>query len=149
MTEGLFHMWLDRPEPGNATAETVADGKDDMPKGVFHMSLHGPEPGSDTVIDFGYLDVQEHFLVYAYRDLLDFITDFQKTRSGKPTKPILKEIQNWDPTFDLQQATKEQRIKWRRAYTINWLYDLVNVFSSAVVQCRTLLGRDIALETVD
>jgi hypothetical protein len=39
--------------------------------------------------------------------------DFQETRSGKPTKRMLSEIRDWDPNFDLQRATKEQRIKWR------------------------------------
>lgn len=36
--------------------------------------------------------------------------------------------------FDLRNATKGQRIEWRRSFTINWLYDLVNVYSSIVVQ---------------
>lgn len=55
------------------------------------------------------------------KDLLDFTNDFQKTRSGKPTKRMQAEIRNWDPEFDVQQASKEERIKWRRSYTINWL----------------------------
>jgi hypothetical protein len=95
------------------------------------------------------LDVKEQFMIHTYNDLLDFITDFQKTRSGKPTKSMLAEIQNWDPTFDLQRATPTQRLKWRRSYTINWLYDLVNVFSSVVVQRNTPKGQNWALEKVD
>ncbi|KZF19909.1 hypothetical protein L228DRAFT_256894 [Xylona heveae TC161] len=120
--------------PGHDSFETVMKtitrGDPDKAKSRFEISLH--------MLDT-FIDVKEQFLVHAYRDLLDFITDFQKTRSGKPTNPMLSEISNWSPTFNLQRATKEQRLKWRRAYTINWLYDLVNVFSSIV----------IALETVD
>lgn len=141
--------------PGHDSFETVMNiitrGDPDKAQGMFHILLQRIEPGSgvaETVQNVD-VDVKEQFLIYTYRDLLDFITDFQKTRSGKPTKPILTEIQNWDPTFDLQRATEEQRIKWRRAYTINWLYDLVNVFSSIVVQRRTLKGQKIDLETVD
>ncbi|KAK6222923.1 hypothetical protein LQW54_000734 [Pestalotiopsis sp. IQ-011] len=57
--------------------------------------------------------------------------------------------QCWDPNFDLQRATPEQRLKWRRSYTLNWLYDLVNVFSAIVVQRNTLKGQNWALEKVD
>jgi hypothetical protein len=95
------------------------------------------------------VDVKEELMFYAYQDLLDFITDFQKTRSGKPTKPMLSQIRNWDPKYDLQHASKEQRIKWRRSYTINWLYDLVNVFSHFVVKNRDAKGQKLNLETVD
>lgn len=133
--------------PGHDSFETVmktiARGDPDKAQGIFHVLLQRFGPGSgvaETVLDTD-VDVEEQFLIYTYRDLLDFITDFQKTRSGKPTKRMPTEIQNWDPTFDLQRATKKQRLKWRRAYTINWLYDLVNVFSAVVVQRRTLKGR--------
>jgi hypothetical protein len=141
--------------PGHDSFETVMKtitrGDPDKAQGMFKLSLHLVDHGggvAETVQDTD-VDVKEQFLIHTYRDLLDFITDFQKTRSGKPTKPMLAEIQNWDPTFDLQRATKQRRIKWRRAYTINWLYDLVNVFSSIVVQRITLKGQKIALETVD
>ncbi|KAL7945465.1 hypothetical protein V8C42DRAFT_353111 [Trichoderma barbatum] len=70
------------------------------------------------------LDIKELFLINAYEDLVDFITDYQKTRSGKPTKRMLPQLDNWDPQFNIQTATKEERIKWRRCYTINWLYDV-------------------------
>ena len=141
--------------PGHDSFETVMKtitrGDPDKAQGMFHMSLQRVEPRSKVAktVKSVDIDVKEQFLIHTYHDLLDFVTDFQKTRSGKPTKPILSEIQNWDPTFDLQRATKEQRIKWRRSYTINWLYDLVNVFSSIVIQRRTLKGQKITLETVD
>ena len=59
-----------------------------------------------------------------------FVNDFRKTRSGKPTKRLLAQVRDWDPNLDLQNATKEQKIRWRRGYTIGFLYDLVNVFYS-------------------
>lgn len=93
--------------------------------------------------------IREEFLINCYQDLVDFVTDFQKTGGGKPTKNMSKGIQNWDPMLNLQRATKEQRLKWRRDYTINWLYDLVNVNSSIVVQRRIFKGQNIPLESVD
>ncbi|KAI1409507.1 hypothetical protein F5Y13DRAFT_203428 [Hypoxylon sp. FL1857] len=58
--------------------------------------------------------IKEQLMMYAYHDLVDFVTDFQKTRSGVPTPSMMEEI----------STSKEQRLKWRRSYTINWLYDL-------------------------
>ncbi|KAK1832037.1 hypothetical protein QBC39DRAFT_257511 [Podospora conica] len=92
---------------------------------------HGDEEPSDPNFP-GTTIVKEHLFLYCYEDLLDFVVDFQKTRSGKPTKRMLKQIKDWDPEFDLQTATHNERLEWRRRYTINWLYDLVNVFSSGV-----------------
>jgi hypothetical protein len=87
--------------------------------------------------------------VHAYNDLVTFITDFQKNRSGKPTKATQSQLSDWSPTFNLQRATNEERISWRRSYTINWLYDLVNVFSSIVVQRNTMKGEQHVYEDVD
>ncbi|KAJ3579357.1 hypothetical protein NPX13_g1213 [Xylaria arbuscula] len=113
---------------------------------VHHMSLDYIHSGKvqETV-----LDVKELFLIYVYQDLIDFVTDFQKTRSGKPTKRMQSQIRNWDPNLDLQRATKTERLVWRRSYTINWLYDLVNIFSSIVVQRNNLRGENHMLESVD
>ncbi|KAF1815110.1 hypothetical protein P152DRAFT_412254 [Eremomyces bilateralis CBS 781.70] len=141
--------------PGHDSYETVMNtitrGNVENAQGMFHAALHRVEPDgkSFTKVQEMDLDVKEQFLVHTYQALLDFVTDFQATRSGKPTKRLLSEIRNWDPALDLQRATKEQRIKWRRAYTINWLYDLVNVFSSIVVQRITMKHQRIALENVD
>lgn len=141
--------------PGHESYETVMKtitrGDPEKAQGMFHLGLHLMKPGSGVVeqVQEMDLDVKEQFLIHSYWDLLDFITDFQKTRSGKPTKPMLSEIRDWDPNFDLQRASKAQRIKWRRSYTINWLYDLVNVFSSIVVQRNTMKGQNIVLETTD
>ena len=141
--------------PGHEFYETVMNtitrGNPEKAQGMFSVSLHRMRPDSDKIeqLQETHLDVKEHFLIHAYQDLVDFITDFQKTRSGKPTKRMLAEINEWDPDFDLQRASKEQRTKWRRAYTINWLYDLVNVFSSIVVQRNTMRGENHTYEKVD
>ncbi|KAJ5888152.1 hypothetical protein N7495_008193 [Penicillium taxi] len=124
--------------------KTLTRGNPEKSQGMFHMQVWGGDRQAQQDID-----VREEFLLNCHQDLSDFIADYQATRSGKPTKAMLKSIQNWDPKMDLQRASKEQRLKWRRAYTINWLYDLVNVFSSIVVQRRTLKGQKISLESVN
>ncbi|KAK3344766.1 hypothetical protein B0H65DRAFT_464380 [Neurospora tetraspora] len=88
-------------------------------------------------------DVKEMFLVHAYHDLLDFVTDYQKNRNGKPTKRMMKEINNWNPDFDLQRATMEERLKWRRSYTINWLYDLLRVFSHRLEEMDAAIKKKV------
>lgn len=75
---------------------------------------------------------REMFMVYSYRDLIDFVTDYRKNSNGKPTKRMMKEINNWDPYFDLRRATMEERLEWRRSYTINMLYDLVRLCARRV-----------------
>ncbi|KAK3489683.1 hypothetical protein B0T13DRAFT_90463 [Neurospora crassa] len=84
--------------------------------------------------DTDLMDAKEMLLLHTYNDLLDFITDYQKNDNGKPTKRMMKEINNWNPDLDLRRATMEERLKWRRAYTINWLYDLANVLSNRLAQ---------------
>ncbi|MBE3042789.1 hypothetical protein IMZ48_09500, partial [Candidatus Bathyarchaeota archaeon] len=159
--------------PGHEAYETVTKTitRDDPGKaqGLFSMSLHdapGHDPhksqpllsislyhnGRGPVHRKMYtadIDVREQLMMHTYADLVDFITDLQKTRSGKPTKRMLAELKNWDPDFDLQSATPDQRIKWRRAYTIKWLCDLVTVFTSIVVERNTTDGAGHILEDVD
>lgn len=146
-------MFVDFPDHGSyeTVMNTITHGNVEKAQGMFHVSLMFFEPGSNIPQRKEEQDVniKEQFLINAYHDLLDFVTDFQKTRTGKPTKRMLKEIRNWDPNFDLGHATKEERIRWRRSYTINWLYDLVNVFSSIVVQRNTLRGEKHVYEKVD
>ncbi|KAH0346581.1 hypothetical protein KCU81_g3932, partial [Aureobasidium melanogenum] len=87
--------------------------------------------------------------LHVYQDLLEFLGDFQKNRTGKPTKRMQSRLSSWDPSFDLQQATLAERIEWRRSYTINWLYDLVNVFSYIVIQENKISTKTRPLETID
>ncbi|KAH6603867.1 hypothetical protein Trco_007313 [Trichoderma cornu-damae] len=141
--------------PGHESYETamrtITRGDIEKAQGNFTMALYrtGGTGGRAEKVEEACLDVKEQFLIYAYWDLVDFVTDFQATRSGKPTKRMLEEIDKWNPTLDLQHATKEQRHRWRRSYTINWLYDLVNVYSSIVVQRNTMKGEHHVYEKVD
>jgi hypothetical protein len=144
--------------PGHDSYETVMNtvtrGDQEKAQRYFTTSLllrltrYGNHAGAfwETAVD-----AEEQLLMHCYRDLLDFVTDFQKTRSGKPTKRMLAEIRDWDPNFNPQNASNEQRLRWRRSYTINRLYDLVNLFSSVVVQRNTNLkpGDKHILEDVD
>jgi hypothetical protein len=100
--------------------------------------------GGDTapfLIPATAINITEQLMIHAYQDLLDFVEDFQKNGTGKPTKRMLKELNKWDPSLDLQQSSDSERLQWRRCYTINWLYDLVNVFSSLVVQRKVIHGK--------
>ncbi|KAI1434363.1 hypothetical protein GGR50DRAFT_687666 [Xylaria sp. CBS 124048] len=141
--------------PGHDSYETVVNtitrGDPDKAQGMFRLALHkiSPDMASSSKVQETAVDVKEQFLIYAYRDLVDFVTDFQKTRSGKPTKRMLSQIGNWDPNLDLGRASETERLNWRRSYTINWLYDLVNIFSSIVVQRNTMKGEHHVLESVD
>lgn len=141
--------------PGHESYETVMQtmtrGNIEKAQGNFTMTLHRISGADWTteMVEEAKMDVKEQFLIYAYQDLVDFVTDFQATRSGKPTKRMLAEIDKWNSTLDLQRATKEQRHRWRRSYTINWLYDLVNVYSSIVVQRNTMKGEHHVYEKVD
>lgn len=141
--------------PGHESYETVmrtiTRGDIEKAQGNFTMTLYRTwsADGQAEKVEEANLDVKEQFLIYAYWDLIDFVTDFQATRSGEPTKRMLEEIDKWNPTLDLQHATKEQRHRWRRSYTINWLYDLVNVYSGIVVQRNTMKGEHHVYEKVD
>lgn len=141
--------------PGHESYETVMQtitrGNIEKAMSNFSMSILkvSNADGRTEKMEEATLDVKEQFLIYAYQDLLDFVTDFQATRSGKPTKRMLEQIDKWNPNFGLRRATKEQRLRWRRSYTINWLYDLVNVYSSIVVQRNTMKGENHLYEKVD
>ncbi|KAK2608380.1 hypothetical protein QQS21_003066 [Conoideocrella luteorostrata] len=81
----------------------------------------------ETAVTTG--SMKELLMEYTYNDLLEFIRDYQKTSTGKPTKSMQAEIRRWNPKLDLGKATGEQRRRWRRIYTIDWLYCLVGSFS--------------------
>ncbi|KAM0341524.1 hypothetical protein ACHAPU_009972 [Fusarium lateritium] len=140
--------------PGHDTYDTIMNtitrGDLNRAQGNFKMGLYAYDPhgkqrsGKETTVD-----IKEQFLIYAYQDLRDFILDFQANRSGKPTKAMQAKIAKWDPNFNLERATNQERVNWRRCYTIKWLYDLVNVFSSVVVQRNTMKGEKHVYERVD
>ncbi|KAJ3956603.1 hypothetical protein N0V92_006838 [Colletotrichum tropicale] len=108
--------------PGRDSFETIID--------CVNRNIIGGRDLNLIYYDEGSVDAQELNMSYAYRDLVSFIEDFRKAgRTGKPTKALQVQL-DWNPEFDILSATDEERICWRRAYTINWLYDLVNVYSA-------------------
>lgn len=98
--------------PGHESYETVMGtitrGNIEKAMSNFSMSIHrvSNADGRKEKMEEAKLDVKEQFLIYAYQDLVDFVTDFQATRSGKPTKRMLEQIDKWNPTLDLRRATK-------------------------------------------
>ncbi|TIA01936.1 hypothetical protein D6C83_08970, partial [Aureobasidium pullulans] len=113
----------------------------DFKKG-FCTSVLSPDP------DDNHVDVAEAISMYAYQDLHDFLLDYQKNRNGKPTKRMQAHLSDWDPKLDLSQVDKKARIAWRRSFTINWLYDLVNVHSHNVRQSPYIKVEGVALEAI-
>ncbi|KAI7344544.1 hypothetical protein KC320_g8778, partial [Hortaea werneckii] len=139
--------------PGHESYETIMQtitrGDIERAQQQFSLDLYRMmDSGRPEKVRHTYLDAKESFWVHAYNDLVAFITDFQKNR-GKPTKAMQAQLDQWNPTWDLQRATNDERIQWRRLYTINWLYDLVNLYSSIVVQRNTMKGERHVLENVD
>lgn len=147
-----FAVFLDFPghDSYDTVMKTVMRGDPERKDSIFSVSKWqlGPR-GSHAKIAEVKVDMKELLLIHAYQDFMAFITDFHKNSNGKPSKALVKELGRWDPQLDLQKATKEERIKWRRSYTINWLYDLVNLFSAIVVQRNTLKGQNWDLSKVD
>jgi hypothetical protein len=131
--------------------QTITRGDSDKAQTNFSLTLYQVSAcgHSSEKAEERWLDAKEQFWIHTYNDLLTFITDFKMNRTGKPTKAMQAQLNGWSPTFDLQRATNEERVSWRRLYTINWLYDLVNVFSSIVVQRNTMKGEHHVYEDVD
>ncbi|KAF4440349.1 hypothetical protein F53441_12297 [Fusarium austroafricanum] len=103
----------------------INGGHFDKPCGNFNIEVMSPKGNQLQA-----LDVQEHFLMHAYMYLKEFLIDFQKNRTGKPTNKMQKRLNKWNPDLDLEKVTLQERLAWRRDYTIKWLFDLVNVYSS-------------------
>lgn len=147
-----FAIFLDFPghDSYQTVMKTVMRGDPDRKDSIFSVAKWklGPGANNTKAADVN-VDMKELLLIHAYQDFMDFTTDFQKNRNGKPSKALAKELGKWDPEFDLRKATKEERLKWRRTYTINWLYDLVNLFSAIVVQQNTLKGQNLDLTKID
>ncbi|KAK1623819.1 hypothetical protein BDP81DRAFT_331472 [Colletotrichum phormii] len=119
--------------PGNECYQNIIQAFDrsqsqqdsgSVPRGDIHHDI-------DTLHND---NIREQLLLNTYQDLLDFIKDFQKNRTGKPTKAMQAKIKDSDLNFPIESATPEQRISWRRSFTMNWLFDLVNIFSLPIIQ---------------
>lgn len=71
-------------------------------KPTFTLGIYNLSPdGTAIFAESKDIDIQEQLMIHTYHSLVDFITDFRKTRSGKPTKRMLTEIRDWDPNFDI------------------------------------------------
>lgn len=146
-------IFLDFPgyDSYETVMNTITGGDPGSIDGAFQISLLRLTVERDAVdtMTEAILDIKEHFLIHTYNDMMDFLTDFQKTHSGKPTKRMMSQIARWNPYEDLYQISHDERVKWRRSYTINWLYDLVNLYSATVVQRNTTRGQNHDLSTID
>ena len=110
------------------------DPESDINKGRFKLGFHQIDPnGSVTQIRYSEVDIMESLMINAYRDLEAFITDFRKNRTGRPTKGLLSSLQ-WDPVLNLKTVSKQERLKWRSTFAINWLYDFVNTYAACVIR---------------
>ncbi|KAF9870995.1 hypothetical protein CkaCkLH20_11412 [Colletotrichum karsti] len=97
------------------------------------MRTREPDGEDDGMTGGEVMDVTEQLMGYAFMDLTDFIDDFRKNRTGKPTKAMQSKLRGWDPYLDLASASPNQRLEWRHVYTINWLYDLVNHYTATAM----------------
>jgi len=150
-TEAAIFVDFPGHESYETVLQTITRGNIQWAKTNFGVHMGMIPDGNNQVQEISrhYIDIEEQFFANTYQYLVEFVTDFQMNRSGKPTKRMAAELANWDPKFVPQRSTKEERMKWRRSFAINWLYDLVNVFSSIVVQRITLKGEKHILENVD
>ncbi|KAK2038951.1 hypothetical protein LZ31DRAFT_569729 [Colletotrichum somersetense] len=82
------------------TLGNVQKAEDEFGAAMHLLISEDQSHGSDNAS----IDLREYIMSYTCRDLVDFVVDYQQKRNGK-------------------------RIEWRRAYTIKWLYDLVNVYT--------------------
>ncbi|KAL8378082.1 hypothetical protein RB595_008673 [Gaeumannomyces hyphopodioides] len=74
--------------------------------------------------------IYEQLQLHTYWSLVDFAKNYRENKTGKPTKRMAAQLRAWDPGMDLEKATPDARLSWRRLYTIKLLYDLLDLFSS-------------------
>ncbi|CAD0085687.1 unnamed protein product [Aureobasidium mustum] len=89
----------------------------------------------------GGVSFRESFSLHIFNYLVEFVTDYQTNRTGKPTKRLQADLDKWDPICNLRELSPDERLHWRRLYILNWLYDLVNVFSH-IIRHENGVGRD-------
>lgn len=130
--ESELEIWLDFPD-GYGTFESV----------IRSVTCGDMERAHSMFGDTDKDDFKDYTMYYTYQDLLAFLKDFRENRNGKPTKRMAKVLRDWDPYMNLQIASKEQRLAWRRQYTMLWLYDLVNVYiRGRTTKCPTCDRRE-------
>ncbi|KAJ4130262.1 hypothetical protein NW768_007245 [Fusarium equiseti] len=106
---------------------TLTGGGIDNAQGRFQLEASTPEERTNPRV---VSDIKEQFLWNMYEILKEFLENHQINRTGKPTQGLKKGLGTWDPKLDLVAASEEERMRWRRSYTIKWLFDLVNVCST-------------------
>lgn len=76
--------------------DTITRGNPGKIQGNSSMALYqldsSGNPGKKAIETA--LDAKEQFLIWAYRDLVGFVTDLRATRSGKPTKAMNAKLAN-------------------------------------------------------
>ncbi|KAG8628487.1 hypothetical protein KVT40_004360 [Elsinoe batatas] len=121
---------------------------------IFKISHGAGSSRSSPVIMTGqnipFLDAKEALSMHTFYDLVDFISDYQQNRNGKPTKDMAKKLQLdlWNPHADLTAMSDSSRLLWRRKYTINHLYELVNAWRSAPAAASPIGDRQNSDRTV-
>lgn len=149
----VSEIFVDFPdhESYDTCMKTVTRGDPSKVQGKFKCVLmtHDGDPRQAERFKESYVDVYEHLQVNAFYNLRDFLLDFQKNHSGRPTKRMANECSGWQPDLNFQSATKEERLRWRRSLTINWLYDLVSQFSAPVWKANAKAGRTYDFAKVD
>lgn len=126
-----------------AVNEVVTGGDIGKIQGQFGMPYT-----ADDERQWAEIDVTEQFMFHTYRDLVEFVTDCRLNRNGKPTKRMQKELGRWDPNLDLLKVSAEERMQWRRQYTLNWLYELLRVYTYPVARLIAE-GKNYKYEEVD
>ncbi|KAK7449413.1 hypothetical protein Landi51_05837 [Colletotrichum acutatum] len=129
----LQNIWREAAYGGlhGGIAAAIIRGNLETAQGSFIKALAKLSPASQHEgTKTTSINLKEYIQLGAYRDFVDFLEDYQQSEDGKPTTKMLVKIKDWDPTLDLQHTTKRERLKWRRSYTINWLYDLVNSYTA-------------------
>lgn len=121
---------------------TLCRGDLESAAGKLKVVTSGPLRNMETTT----LDFREYFSVYAHDDLVNFITDYRKNRSGKPSAPYAS--LKWDPNVKLSQLDAKKRRKWRSDYSMLWLYDIVNSYASSILT-GIPLGSGVNVETWD
>ncbi|PLN84932.1 hypothetical protein BDW42DRAFT_191283 [Aspergillus taichungensis] len=145
------HVFVDFPNRGSFAdvLQALTHGNLDATQEKLRQMKLKSLKGSDTTAAEIDIDVKEQYLVYTYEVLLEFIEDFQKNRTCKPTKNMMKLINSWDQMLDLQKASKEERIQWRRIYAIKWLYEVVTIFASGYTAYVSAKDKGEAASKID
>ena len=147
-----FHTLLDFP--GHESYESVVDS----------LSAQNPaflRPGHDVYMkwptgtnedglgEYITIDSKEYYMIHTHHALGEFVIDFQKAKTGTPTKAMRKRLRDWDPYFDAVNASKREQQHWRIQYTIKWLYELVNMFLMLVTGRKKAANEAWDVDEVD